>query len=256
LPIGPILDRLCFWNMPGWLKSYRLAIPHRSFQHQGLEIWQIPHSEDVPTVLFCHGNAGNLRFPNARRDRILALHQAGVNLWAFDYRGYGYSQGHPTERGLYEDVEAVYSLVLEHHKPQQPLVVFGRSLGGAVATYLATELKTPNLLILESTFTSAPEVCASRLGKRLAGFMDYRFASIDRIARLACPCKMIHGTADRIVPYALGRELYQHCPTEKEFVSVVGAGHNNLQRKSEGLYEETLRRWLSNLRLSDFSRKP
>ena len=126
-------------------------------------------------------------------------------------------------------------------------MLFGRSLGGAVATYLAAEVASPDLLILESTFTSAPDVCRSWTGNKLAEAMSHHFNSLERFNRITCPVKMIHGTSDRIVPYQLGRRLYESCPTQKEFVSVVGAGHNNLQQKANGLYEATLRRWISGL---------
>lgn len=243
--LGPVLDRLTFWNMPSFVKTYELPVPHTSIHHQGIEIWYIPGREKGPTVVFCHGNAGNLRFPKVRRDRFLAIHQTGANLWAFDYRGYGYSQGTPSEKACYEDAAAVHQMARQAHHPGSPFILFGRSLGGAVATYLATEVQCPDLLILESTFTSAPAVVASWSHPSIAGFMNNRFDSLKRFSDLQCPLRMIHGTKDFIVPYKLGRRLYQSCGREKEFVSVVGAGHNNLQAWSKGLYEETLYRWLS-----------
>lgn len=245
--LGRMVDRSCFWNLPGFIKSYELPVDHHCFFHQGVEVWHVPGRQGAPTVLFCHGNSGNLRFPNARRNRFLALHQAGVHLWAFDYRGYGKSTGSPTEQGLYEDARAVHQLVRDQHDPEQPFILFGRSLGGAIATYLATEIQSPDLLILESTFTSAPNVCARWAHPYLAALMSYQFNSLARIPKLSCPLYMIHGTDDRIVDHDFGRELYQACRTRAEFISVVGAGHNNLQDKAQGLYEETLRRWLASV---------
>ena len=246
MALGPMLDRMSFWNIPSFIKSYELPVPHESFLHEGLEIWRVPGKVDAPTVLFCHGNAGHLRFPNARRNRLLALHGAGVNLWAFDYRGYGRSQAlTPTETRVYEDARAVHSLVRSLHDPEKPLALFGRSLGGAVATYLATEVETPDLLILESTFTSAPDVCASWTNESMAKLMTYKFHSLERIPQLRCPLFMVHGTEDRVVSYRLGRQLFEACPSAREFVSVAGAGHNNLQAVAKGLYEETLARWLA-----------
>jgi uncharacterized protein len=248
IPIGPILDRLTFWNMPAFVKSYELPVPHHSFVHEGVEVWHVPGNDGGPTVVFCHGNAGNLRFPNVRRDRFLAIHQTGAHLWAFDYRGYGQSKGRPTESGVYEDAVAVHSLARSHHTEGTPFVLFGRSLGGAVATYLATQVETPDSLILESTFTSVPDVCARWTNRRMADLMSYAFNSQERIAQLQCPLYMIHGTADRIVDHSLGEALFNSCPTEKEFISIPGAGHNDLQAASCGVYEETLRRWLGWIR--------
>jgi len=113
-----------------------------------------------------------------------------------------------------------------------------------VATYLATEVQSPELLVLESTFTSIFDVCASWSTPQLASQMSNSFDSQKRFRQLSCPLRMLHGTLDRIVYYQLGRALYESCPTNKEFVSVLGAGHNNLQAASLGLYEETLARWL------------
>lgn len=243
--IGRLLDRMTFWNMPAVIQSFVLPVPYHSYEVDGLEVWFIPGSEDGPTVLYCHGNAGNLRFPTVRRDRFLTIHKSGANLWVFDYRGFGRSRGRPTELGLYEDAHRVHNLARSHHPEGRPFVLYGRSLGGAVATYLATEICSPELLILESTFTSVPSVCASLTHPSVAALMSYQFNSLERFARLTCPLKMIHGTADRIVSFRLGRELYQRCPTAKEFLAVEGAGHNNIQAVSGGLYESTLARWLS-----------
>jgi pimeloyl-ACP methyl ester carboxylesterase len=242
--LGRVLDRGTFWNIPAFIKSYEMPVPCHTLTLEGLEVWHVPGRGDGPTVLFCHGNAGHLRFPNVRRDRFLALHEAGANLWAFDYRGYGHSFGQPTEKGVYADARAVHALVREQHDESRPFVLFGRSLGGAVATYLATEVQCPDSLILESTFTSVRDVVASWTRPKIAEFMSYRFDSLARIPKLECPLYMIHGTHDRIVPYALGKQLWAACPVGSEFVSVWQAGHNNLQQAAGGLYEEKLGRWL------------
>lgn len=242
--VGRILDRGCFWALPGWVRSYRFPVPLEIFFVSNLEIWFIPGKGDGPTVLFCHGNSGNLRFPPARRNRLMAIHETGADLWVFDYRGYGRSAGSVSEAGLYEDARIVHSAARAAHRPERPFLIFGRSLGGAVATYLATEVQTPDCLILESTFTSAPEVCAGWVGPRLADCMTYRFDSLSRIERLSCPLRMIHGGWDRVVPHRLGRKLYERFSGPKEFVTVAKAGHNNLQQVAGGLYEKVLDRWI------------
>jgi pimeloyl-ACP methyl ester carboxylesterase len=238
------LDRSVFWALPGWVKAYRPVIPLHSFFYRGMEVWYAPGASDGPTVLFCHGNSGNLRFPRARGDRFRALHLAGAHLWAFDYRGYGLSSGRPSESSFYQDAEAVHGLARHYHPQGVPFVLFGRSLGGAVATYLATEIQQPDLLILESTFTSTVEVCAGYTHRWLAAMMSYRFDSASRIHKLSAPLRMIHGTADQVVPYELGRKLYDMCAGDKELLSVEGAGHNDLFQKAGPLYQQTLRRWL------------
>lgn len=241
---GRFLDRMTFWNIPAAIKSYEMPVPCETFMHQGLEVWHVPGHSDGPTVLFCHGNAGHLRFPNVRRDRFLALHQAGANLWAFDYRGYGRSVGHPSENGVYADARVVHDLVREHHQVGRQFILYGRSLGGAVAMQLATEVRTPDFLIVESTFTCVRDVVGEWLFPKFAATMTYQFNSLERVQRLSCPLYMIHGTHDKIVPYHLGRKLWDACSIGAEFLSVWQAGHNNLQQASQGLYQETLCKWL------------
>lgn len=216
----------------------------------GVEVWYVPGQPEGPTVLFCHGNAGNLRFPTARRDRFLALNQAGANLWAFDYSGYGYSEGSPSEQQAYADARAVHELARYYHDANRPFVLYGRSLGGAVATYLATQVQTPDALMLESTFSSAPDVCASWSHRWVADLMTYRFDSLSRIGSLQCPLYAIHGDADRVVDHDLGARLFEACPLGREFATIAGAGHNNLQYAAAGRYEEILARWLDEVKTS------
>ena len=242
--LGRWLDRCVFWALPGWIKAYEPSFPYHSFEFRGMEVWYAPGRPDGPTVLFCHGNSGNLRFPSERGARLHALHKAGAHLWVFDYHGYGKSPGSPSEGSFYHDAESVYGLARHYHPEGRPFIIFGRSLGGAVATYLATEVEAPDLLVLESTFTNVPDVCTAYTCGALARHMSYRFDSLERISRLQAPLRMIHGTADRIVPYSLGRQLYQACPTDKQLVLIPGAGHNDVISKAGPLYQATLNRWL------------
>lgn len=245
--LGRLTDRSVFWALPGWVSAYSLPIPHHSFRYRGMEVWYIPGADDGPTVLYCHGNSGNLRFPKARRDRFLALQQTGAHLWVFDYRGYGRSAGRPTESNVFEDALAVHGLARRFHPQGRPFVLFGRSLGGAVAIYLAAEVQEPDMLLLESTFSSAADVCEGYTSRYLANQMTYRFDSASRLPRVKCPVRMIHGTNDWVVPYHLGRRLYEEAHSNKEFITIEGAGHNDLQQKAEGRYEKTLARWLGQL---------
>jgi hypothetical protein len=243
--LGKVMDRCVFWALPGWVKAYRPKIPLHSFFYRGMEVWYVPGAPDGPTVLFCHGNSGNLRFPKARGERFKVLHDAGAHLWAFDYRGFGLSAGKPSERSVYEDAEAVHGLARYYHPQGQKFVLFGRSLGGAVATYLATEVAQPDLLILESTFTSVPDVCTCYTNRLLAGLMSYRFDSASRMPRLKAPLRMLHGTDDQVVPYRLGQRLFELYPgSDREFVTVEGAGHNDLPEKAGLLYQTMLASWL------------
>ena len=243
--LGRFLDRCVFWALPGWMRAYSALPETHSFSYRGMEVWYIPGRPDGPTVLFCHGNSGNLRFPAQRGERLAALVRAGAHVWAFDYRGYGRSAGRPSEISFYDDAETVHELARHYHPEGQRFVLFGRSLGGAVATYLATEVQSPDLLILESTFTNISDVCTSYTWRSLSELMSYRFDSASRICRLRAPLRMIHGTADRIVPFRLGRQLFDSCSSPKELMTVEGAGHNNVMAKAGAAYQRNLNRWLA-----------
>ncbi len=241
--IGPWLDRCVFWALPDWIRAYEPDFTYHTFSFRGMEVWYIPGRDDGPTVLFCHGNSGNLRFPSERGVRLKALHQAGAHVWVFDYQGYGKSTGRPSEASFYRNAREVHGLARYYHPEERPFILFGRSLGGAVATYLATEVQTPDLLVLESTFTNVADVCTAYTSRAVAEQMSYRFDSLARISALQSPLRMIHGTADRVVPFRLGRQLFQACPTPKEWVTVEGAGHNDLIARAGKTYQATMNRW-------------
>jgi len=193
----------------------------------GLDLhgWHIPSPGAKNLLLFCHGNAGNI---SHRLDNLARLHQAGVAVFIFDYRGYGLSQGSPSEKGMYLDAEAAWDWAAKQAGQQGgEVVIFGRSLGGVAAVYLASRHR-PAGLVLESTFTDLGAMAKTffplpGMGKWLGG----RFNSLGRAARVKCPVLMLHGDADDIVPYKLGQELYAALPAPKAFVTLPQAGHND-----------------------------
>ncbi|HEU4401275.1 MAG TPA: alpha/beta hydrolase [Candidatus Polarisedimenticolia bacterium] len=180
------------------------------------------------TLLHFHGNAENIGdcLPLAALTRA-----AGYNLLLVDYRGYGGSQGQPSERGIYRDgAAALGALRARSDVDPERIVVWGRSIGGAVAVHLAASDRVAGL-ILESSFSSARDLlrdgghwllyAASRFG-------SYRFDSARLIGRVAAPIVVIHGSDDDIAPLGLGRRLYDLAPGRKEFVVIEGGGHNDL----------------------------
>jgi hypothetical protein len=177
--------------------------------------------------LFLHGNAGNAshRLPNAA-----LLTRLGAAVLLLDYRGYGRSEGRPTESGVYADARAGLAHLVEARgfAPER-VVVFGRSLGGAVAVDLARGRGLGGV-VLESVFTSAADVARRAfgfLGPLAAQLARGRFDSAAKIGELRAPLLFFHGDRDRIVPWALGRALYEAAPEPKRFVTVRGAGHND-----------------------------
>ena len=179
---------------------------------------------DPRAILFLHGNAGNAshRLPNAW---LLAALRADVLL--IDYRGYGLSEGDPSEAGVYADARAgLDHLVQERAFPLDRIVVFGRSLGSVVAVNLAVDRPLGGL-ILESAFPSASAAAKSIFGSFGSWFARGRFDSRDKIQRIRSPLLSIHGDVDEIIPFDLGVELFELAPEPKAFYRIEDAGHNN-----------------------------
>ena len=150
----------------------------------------------------------------------------GADVLLLDYRGYGLSSGTPSEPGTYADARAgLRYLVEERGFREDRIVVFGRSLGGAVAIDLAQDRPLAGL-ILESTFTSVRDL-AQVILPFAAPFVPNRFNSASKIAGLRAPLLVFHGDQDEIVPYEMGRQLFEAAPEPKAFQTIRGAGHND-----------------------------
>ena len=187
--------------------------------------WLIPASSPKHLLLFCHGNAGNI---SHRLDNVRLLHNMGISVFIFDYRGYGRSQGHISEKGFYQDSEAAYTVARKWAGQNgAKLVVFGRSLGGIAATHLGATKKCDGL-ILESTFTNMGAMARAHYPLPFAEtFLKHRLNALDEIVQVRVPILFFHGDRDRIVPIKLGRKLFKAAPNPKEFVVLPGAGHND-----------------------------
>lgn len=193
------------------------------------------------TLVFFHGNAGNV----SHRGATLAIFAAlGLDVLIIDYRGYGLSQGRPTEAGLKLDADAAWHwLVAERGVAPADIVLFGRSLGGAVAAGLAARVQ-PGALIVESSFTDL-EAMARLHHPLLARFVPlrYRFRSVDALAQVRCPVLILHSRDDGIVPFAQGKALYAAATAPKGFVELVG-GHNEGFLDSQPHYQRALAAFL------------
>lgn len=206
--------------------------------------WFVPVADATRTVLFFHGNAGNI---SHRLDSIAVFVRLGLQVLIIDYRGYGASAGKPSEIGTYRDATAAWRyLTVTRGIDSERVVLFGRSLGGAVAIELATRV-TPGALIVESSFTSVPEMAAELyplLPVRWLARLHYR--SLDRISAVACPVMVLHSEHDEIIPFAHGRQLYQAAPEPKAFFAMRG-GHNDGFVASGEDYLQALRQFVSTL---------
>ncbi len=185
--------------------------------------WYIPHPDPKGSVLYCHGNAGNM---SDRLHSIKLLHDMGISVLIFDYRGFGLSDGRPTERGTYEDADAAWRYLIEtRREPPERVVLFGRSLGGAVAIELARR-HTPGGLAVKSTFTSLLDI--GRVHYRflpIRFLLTYRYASIEKVGELTCPKLFMHGRDDTLIPPSNGRKLFDAAADPKKFIETPGE-HN------------------------------
>jgi len=207
-----------------------------------ISAWYIPAEDTRGFVLFCHGNAGNI---SHRLDSIRIFHNLGLGVLIFDYRGYGRSKGTPDEEGTYRDAEAAWDyLVNSLHVAPERIILFGRSLGSAVAAEIALRKQT-GALIMESGFTSVPDLGSSfypYLPVRLLS--KYRYASIEKVGKIKMPKLFIHSPEDEIVPYEQGRRLFESASEPKEFLQLTG-GHNEGFLLSGETYVEGLNSFLS-----------
>jgi fermentation-respiration switch protein FrsA (DUF1100 family) len=190
--------------------------------------WYLPQQSPRAVVLYCHGNAGNL---SDWADVVRILHdRVGLALLIFDYRGYGRSEGAPSEAGVVADARAARGWLSQRTGVAEGrIVLMGRSLGGGVAVHLAAN-DGARALVLESTFTSLPDVGKAHyplLPVRV--LMQTRLDSLSKIGRYHGPLLQSHGTADRLIPYANGRRLYDAANAPKRFFPIAGGDHNDPQ---------------------------
>lgn len=183
-----------------------------------------PAPRPKPVVLWFHGNAGNIAgwFPDYRS---VARH--GVDVLAVDYRGYGRSEGSPNEEGVYSDAMAAWRYLVEEREvnPSQ-IIIYGFSLGGAVAVDLASKVGAAGLVV-QSSFTSVPDMAASIFPLVPKAFVRTQMDSAAKIPTVSAPKLFIHSPRDELVPYRLGKKLFEVAGEPKSFFVVEGAGHND-----------------------------
>jgi len=208
-----------------------------------LRAWSLPHPAPRALILYFHGNGGNL---SVWSPILVNIHRRGYAIRAFDYRGYGESSGTPTELGLYRDVNAF--LDWAPASAGTPIVYWGRSLGATMAAYAAT-VRAPDALILESGFPSARALLrANPVLALLSLFSTYRFPTTELLRGVQAPALVMHGDADRVVQFANGRALFEAIPSRKEFLTIRGGDHNDLDPRDAALYWETVERFIESVK--------
>ena len=213
-----------YWN-PVSLGLKAQDISFQSVDGVNLHGWFVPTPGARATLLWFHGNAGNL---SHRLDNIQRLLPLNLNIFIFDYRGYGKSEGEPDEKGIYKDSQAAYNKILElEGVTVNSLFLFGRSLGGICAT--ETALNNPARgLILESTFTSASDMSRKIITLIPLGWaIRSKLDAINKVPELKLPKLFLHGDRDEVIPFDLGRKLYEEASDPKSFYIIQGAGHND-----------------------------
>ena len=186
--------------------------------------WFIPAAEARGTVLFLHGNAGNI---SHRIDTLQMFHRLGYSTLIFDYRGYGNSGGTPSEQGTYRDAEAAWRYLTEQRRiPSCRIVLFGESLGGAVASWLAARQK-PAALVIASGFTSVPDLAQHFYPYLPVRWLAHlRYDTRENLRAVAVPVLIAHSPEDEIIPFEHGQALYAAANSPKRFLE-LGGGHND-----------------------------
>lgn len=184
-------------------------------------------------LIYFHGNAGNVsdRLPDLRH-----LRQLGINVLGVSYRGYGKSEGKPSERGIYRDGTAALDYAIESRGfREENIVLFGRSIGASVVIEMAQQRSVAGI-VLVTPLTRGKE-CAKMLGFGLFSFLaGDSFDNLSKAPHLIAPVLVVHGTADTIIPWAMGKKVFDEIKAEKKFVSIESAGHNDLSTQYSNEY--------------------
>jgi fermentation-respiration switch protein FrsA (DUF1100 family) len=188
--------------------------------------WFFPGEKAQPAILHFHGNAGNI---SHRLDLVQPFLRKGLSVFLFDYRGFGKSEGRPSEKGLYRDGMAAYDyLVQKKGILPSNIVLHGHSVGAAVAIEVALR-RSVRSVILESAFTSTKDMAKTiPIFFLLAPFLPANYNNVEKVDRLRISKLFIHGESDEIVPFSMGQKLFKAAADPKFFYPVKDAGHNDV----------------------------
>lgn len=207
-----------------------------------LHAWWLPHPQARASVLFSHGNAGNI---SHRMDSLRIFHELELNVLIYDYRGYGNSSGRPSEEGTYRDARAAWDWIVNAAAvAPDEVFLFGRSLGGAVSAWLATEVDAAGL-ILESTFTSVADIGAEVywwLPVRVLARLEYD--TLQRLSQTTMPVLIVHSPEDEIIPFSHAERLLKAHPERTELLELAG-DHNTGFLRYRSRYLEGLDAFIS-----------
>jgi fermentation-respiration switch protein FrsA (DUF1100 family) len=205
--------------------------------------WYIPSPGAKLTILFCHGNGGNISY---YLSKAMMYHSLGANCFLFDYSGYAKSRGKPSEKGTYDDAGSAYKWLVETKQIEpNSIILHGWSLGGPIAANVASTEPVKGL-ILESTPTSAPDIAGKYYPIFPAKlFCRYKYDTTSYIKNVKCPVLIIHSPQDDIIPYSMGQKLFEIANEPKKFIEISGT-HNTDQLESD-IYKSGIQNWLKSL---------
>jgi uncharacterized protein len=205
--------------------------------------WLIPHRQARSTLIWFHGNAGNI---SHRVENIKLLHdKVKVNIFIFDYRGYGRSEGRASEEGTYLDGEAALAFIQKRLATEpKKIILFGRSMGAAVAAEMANRFDSQGL-ILETPFLSVREMAREIFPFLPIGFLlRTQYDVRQKIQKIKTPLLVLHGDQDEVVPFAQGKMVFAAAPEPKKFFTIAGARHNDTYLIGGEPYFEQLRAFI------------
>lgn len=202
--------------------------------------WFVPSIQNKGTILFFHGNAGNI---GDRVGKIILFHQLGLNVFIVDYRGFGRSEGRSTEQSMYEDAHVAYEYLLargdiDHSK----IIIYGVSLGGVAAIDLAASREIP-ILIVDSSFSEAYDMAKLIIPFVPRFLLSVKLDNIGKIDSIKAPKLFIHSLEDQTVPYHLGKKLYDAAPAPKQFLDIRGA-HTNVHMEDRHTFVNGVEKFL------------
>ena len=231
-------------NLPAAAELYFLDVPQDNTPARIAAWWMPQPDTQAPTLLYLHGTFRNLQ---GNQHKIASLYAAGFSVLAVDYRGWGQSTVIvPSEKTILQDAHIAWQELVRREPVPNKRVIYGHSMGSGVAVDLASQLPYPASyggLILESAFTSFAGIAhqAGFWASLLQAFSPERFASIDKIAQVHAPLLMIHGDLDDTIPIQLGEQLFAAANPPKQWLSISGGHHSDLDEVGEAPYQQALR---------------
>ena len=221
-------------------KELWIPVIHEATDHRGIHAWWLPaECANAPAILFLHGACWNLSW---HVERISKWRAMGFSVLGIDYRGFGQSPGGlPTEAGVYQDAQRGWEHLRQLAPYASQRMIYGHSLGGAIAIELATRYRDTDGIIVESTFTSIRDMARVKATAArwlpVGAILNHRFDSLAKVGKLDAPILFLHGTSDEVVPHRMSEALYAAARAPKQLVLFPELGHSNIPMESFPQYQ-------------------